>query len=474
MEMTAPAVLAARFEAQRRAFLDEPFPTRAARLSRLDRLFALVDANEAAIIEAIDADFSGRAPQETQAADLVTVRAGIRHARRHLSRWMRTRRIPTDLHFRPGWNRLTPQPLGVVGVVSPWNYPLQLALMPALGALAAGNRVMIKPSELTPVFSGLLAKLVAGAFDAAELTVVAGDAETGKAFAALPFDHLFFTGSTAVGRAVAQAAAANLTPVTLELGGKSPAILDPSCDLETAARRIAYGKLFNAGQTCVAPDYLLVPKGRAEEVAGRIAAAMARMYPSLVTNPDYTAIISQHHRQRLVALVEEARQAGARIVEVNPAGERFDPAAARKLAPVLVIGAPEESGLMREEIFGPVLPIVEYDGLDAAVARVRAGGHPLALYWFGTDAANRERVLRETLSGGVAINDCLWQFVQEGQPCGGVGASGMGAYHGQWGFDTFSKLKPVFHQSRLSGTALLRPPYGRAFELLSRVLRRLG
>jgi len=474
MEMTTPAVVAERFEAQRRAFAQEPYPAYEARLSRLDRLAALVEANEAAIVAAIDADFSGRAAQETQTAELFVVAAGIRHAKRHLKRWMRVRRVPTALHFRPGYNRLMPQPLGVIGIVSPWNYPLQLALAPALAALAAGNRVMLKPSELTPAFSALLDRLVAGAFDPDEVCVVTGDAETGKAFSALPFDHLFFTGSTTVGRSVAQAAAANLTPVTLELGGKSPAILDPSCDMESAARRIAFGKLFNAGQTCVAPDYLMVPKGQAEAVAGRIAAAMAAMYPSLVANPDYTAIISARHRDRLVALVEEARAASARVIEVNPAGERFDAATTRKLAPALVIGPPPETRLMREEIFGPVLPIVEYDRLDAAIAHVKAGDHPLALYWFGTDAASRERVLRETLAGAVTVNDCLWQFVQEDQPCGGVGASGMGAYHGQWGFDAFSKLKPVFHQPKLAGTFLLRPPYGRRFERMLRLLKRLA
>ena len=472
MENTPPAVLKARFEAQRQAFLKEPFPTFEARLSRLDRLLALADANEDAIVRAIDADFSGRAAQETRLAELFVVRAGINHAKRHLKRWMRVRRMPTGLHFRPGWNRLMPQPLGVAGIVSPWNYPFQLALAPAVAALAAGNRVMLKPSELTPAFSSLLERLVAKAFDPDEVCVVTGDAETGKAFTALPFGHLLFTGSTAVGRIVAQAAAANLTPVTLELGGKSPAIFDPSCDLDVAAGRVAFAKLFNAGQTCVAPDYLMVPKGQADAVAGKLADAMARMYPSLVGNPDYTAIISQRHRARLVGLVEEAREAGARVVEVNPAAERFDSNETRKLAPALVIDPPPETRLMQEEIFGPVLPILEYDGLDEAVSRVRAGDHPLALYWFGQDAANRERILRETLSGGVTVNDCLWHFGQEDQPCGGVGASGMGAYHGEWGFNTFSKLKPVFHQSKFNGIFLFRPPYGRTFDRIMGLLKR--
>ncbi len=474
METTSPAIIAERFEAQRRAFLNEPDPSYEARLSRLDRLMALTEANEKAIVAAIDADFSGRASQETRLAELFVVRAGIGHARSHLKRWMRVRRVPTGLHFRPGHNRLMPQPLGVVGIVSPWNYPFQLAIAPALAALAAGNRVMLKPSELTPAFSALLDRLVAKAFDPDEVCVVTGDAETGKAFTALPFDHMFFTGSTAVGRVVAQAAAANLTPVTLELGGKSPAIFDPSCDVDVAAGRLAFGKLLNAGQTCIAPDYLMVPKGQADAVADKLGRTIAKMYPSLVDNPDYTAIISQRHRARLVEMVGEAREKGARVIEVNPAGERFESNETRKLAPTLVIDPSPDTRLMREEIFGPVLPILEYDGVGDAIARVRAGDRPLALYWFGQDAASRERVLRETLSGGVTINDCLWHIGQEDQPFGGVGASGIGAYHGEWGFNTFSKLKPVFYQSKLNGTFLFRPPYGKTFERILGLLNRLA
>ena len=473
METTSPAIIAERFEAQRQAFLKEPDPSYEARLSRLDRLMALTEANEAAIVAAIDADFSGRAAQETRLAELFVVRGAINHARSHLRRWMRVKRMPTGLHFRPGYNRLMPQPLGVVGVVSPWNYPFQLAVAPALAALAAGNRVMMKPSELTPAFSALLDQLVSKAFDPDEVCVVTGDAETGKAFAALPFDHLFFTGSTAVGRAVAQAAAANLTPVTLELGGKSPAIFDPSCDLDVSVARLAFGKLLNAGQTCIAPDYLMVPAGQADSVADKLGRAIAKMYPSLVDNPDYTAIISQRHRARLVDLVGEAREKGARVIEINPAGERFESNETRKLAPTLVVNPSPDTRLMREEIFGPVLPILEYDGVEQAIRHVRAGDHPLALYWFGRDAANRERVLRETLSGGVTINDCLWHIGQEDQPFGGVGASGTGAYHGEWGFNAFSKLKPVFHQSRLNGIVLFRPPYGGTFERILGLVKRL-
>lgn len=465
-----PSTLEARFDAQRRAFHQEPSPGLAVRRNRLKRLLALTRDHEAAIVAAIDDDFGGRSAHETRMAELFVIAGAIAHANAHLARWTRTRRVPTALHFWPAWNRLMPQPLGVVGVVSPWNYPFQLAIGPTVAAIAAGNRVLIKPSELTPAFSALLAQLVAQLFDPEELHVVTGGVELGRAFAALPFDHLFFTGSTAIGRQVAVAAAANLTPVTLELGGKSPAILDPSADLARAARRIAFGKLLNAGQTCVAPDYLMVPRGQTGAVAEHLATAVRSLYPTIATNPDYTAIVSEGHHARLVDLIEDARDKGADVVELAPAGEMSN---GRKMPPTLLLGATAAMRVMQEEIFGPVLPIVEYDGIDAAITQVAAGGRPLALYWFGTDAHRRDRILRETHAGGVTINDCLWHLAQEAQPFGGVGDSGMGAYHGEWGFRTFSHLKPVLHQPAIAGTKLLQPPYGKLFDTLLRVLKRL-
>ncbi|TPK63132.1 coniferyl aldehyde dehydrogenase [Mesorhizobium sp. B2-4-15] len=458
-----------RFERQRAAFQAQPFPDLGVRRDRLQRLLALTEKHEADICAAIDADFGGRSAHETRLAELFVVRAGIRHTLSHLRGWMRERRIATTLPFLPGRNRLLPQPLGVVGVVSPWNYPFQLAAAPVIAALAAGNRVLVKPSELTPAFSALLEKLAGEHFAPDELSVITGDAEMGKAFVSMPFDHLLFTGSTAVGRQVAIAAAANLTPVTLELGGKSPAIFDASCDLDAATSSVAYGKLLNAGQTCIAPDYLLVPRGQSATVAVKLATAVARLYPTLRDNPDYTAIISDRHYQRLRAMITEARDAGADVVEINPAGEELG-TADRKLPPTLVRNAGPDLRLMREEIFGPVLPIVEYAAVDDAIDHVNRADRPLALYWFGHDSRNRQRILHETLAGGVTINDCMLHLVQENQPFGGVGASGMGAYHGEWGFRTFSKEKPVFLQSRLSAGGLLRPPYGKTFERLFSLL----
>ncbi|UDL92871.1 coniferyl aldehyde dehydrogenase [Mesorhizobium sp. PAMC28654] len=468
MLQTRQDALRERFDLQRSAFEAQPFPDLGVRKDRLTRLLALTEKHEADICSAIDADFGGRSTHETRLAELFVVRAGIRHALAHMRGWMRERRVATSLPFLPGRNRLVPQPLGVIGIVSPWNYPFQLGVAPATAALAAGNRVLIKPSELTPGFSALLADLFGRYFAPDEASVVTGDAEMGKAFVSLPFDHLLFTGSTAVGRQVAMAAAANLTPVTLELGGKSPAIFDPSCDLDAAVSSVAYGKLLNAGQTCIAPDYLLVPKGQAEVVAAKLATAVARLYPTLRDNPDYTSIISDRHHQRLRDMIAEARDAGADIVEVNPAGENFD--ATRKMPPTLVRNANPNLRLMREEIFGPVLLILEYTGIDDAIDHVNRADRPLALYWFGRDAGNRQRILRETIAGGVTINDCMLHLVQENQPFGGVGASGMGAYHGEWGFRTFSKEKPVFLQSKLSAGGLLRPPYGKTFERLYRLL----
>ncbi|RUX92276.1 coniferyl aldehyde dehydrogenase [Mesorhizobium sp. M7D.F.Ca.US.004.01.2.1] len=471
MLQTRQDVLGERFQLQRAAFGTQPFPDLGVRKDRLMRLLALTERHEAEICAAIDADFGGRSAHETRLAELFVVRAGIRHALAHLKGWMRERRVATTMPFLPGRNRLVPQPLGVVGIVSPWNYPFQLAVAPVTAALAAGNRVLIKPSELTPAFSELLAKLVAEHFATDELSIITGDAEMGKAFVSMPFDHLLFTGSTSVGRHVAIAAAANLTPVTLELGGKSPAIFDPSCDLDAAAASIAYGKLLNAGQTCIAPDYLLVPKGQGDAVSAKLATAIARLYPTLRDNPDYTAIISDRHHQRLRDMIAEARDAGADVTEINPAGEELG--ASRKMLPTLVRNASANLRLMREEIFGPVLPIVEYAGIDDAIDHVNGADRPLALYWFGRDSGNRQRMLHETVAGGVTINDCMLHLVQENQPFGGVGASGMGAYHGEWGFRTFSKEKPVFLQSRLSAGAMLRPPYGKTFERLFSLLRHI-
>jgi len=461
------------FAAQRKAFAAEPYPLLATRRDRLDRLAALTEEHEKEIISAIAADFGARSAQETRLTELFMITAGIRHARRNLERWMRPRRVRTPLYLWPGRSRILRQPLGVVGVISPWNDPAQLALLPALAALAGGNRVLLKPSELTPRTAALLERIVAMHFAAEEFAVVNGGAEVGQAFARLPFDHLFFTGSTAVGRKVALAAAANLTPVTLELGGKSPALIAPDADFETAVPRLAMGKFLNAGQTCIAPDYVLAPADRVDSLVESIRASVAGLYPALTDNQDYTSIVNETHYARLTALVEDAAAKGARVLRLGRE-DAAPPEPARKLAPMLLLGVHDDMRVMQEEIFGPVLPIESYATLDEAIAKINARPRPLALYAFGGGAALRERVLRETIAGGVTFDDALWHFSNESLPFGGVGSSGTGAYHGEHGFLAFTHEKAVFIQPRFALAWLLYPPYGKRFDFVLRIMKRLA
>lgn len=458
---------------QQKAFISDMNPSKRVRLDRLDRMLKITTKFAAEIAAVISADFGNRSVHQTVLADTLMVELAIKHAKHHVGRWMRSRRAPTALHFQPGQNRIMRQPLGVVGIISPWNYPYQLAMSPAVGAIAAGNRVMIKPSELTPKFAALLQRLVAAEFAEDEMHVITGDAMIGKGFSELPFDHLLFTGSTQVGRLVAQVAAKNLTPVTLELGGKSPVIMDASADFPLLVTRVAQGKLFNGGQTCVAPDYVLVPNGRQDEFVAAFRAAVCQAYPKIADNPDYTSIINDRHFARLQGLVDDARAKGAKIVELNPAGEALDPQR-RKFVPTLVLNATADMQVLREEIFGPVLPIIGYATLDDAISYVNQRDRPLALYWMGSDTKSRDKVLKNTISGGVTVNDCLLHFAQEDVPTGGVGPSGMGAYHGEYGFRTFSKEKPVFYQSKLNGVGLLFPPYGKTFEFVASVLQKIN
>ncbi len=459
---------------QRQAFGGDMNPSREVRLDRLARLERLLDADaEREFADLIAQDFGTRSRVETVLAESIFTRGAIRQARRHLRRWMKPQRMPTAMTYLPGRSRLLRQPLGVIGIISPWNYPLQLALAPLVGVLAAGNRAMLKPSELTPRFSEALRRRVAALYAEDEVAVVTGDAEIGKMFAALPFDHLVFTGSTAVGRSVAQAAARNLTPVTLELGGKSPVIVDHSADVAQLAERLAFGKWLNAGQTCIAPDYVLVSREQRDALVAALRAVVARMYPTIQGNPDYTSIVSPRHYERLRALVDEARARGAQVIELAPAGEVAD-AARRQLAPTVLLDVDDGMRVMQEEIFGPLLPIVTCGSVQEAIDYVNARPRPLALYWFGSDRAARDRVLEHTISGGVTINDTLLHIAQEAMPFGGVGPSGQGHYHGEFGFRQFSKEKPVFIQARYSGVRLLYPPYGAFTEKMLKLLARIS
>ncbi len=425
--------------------------------------------NDAAIRDAISADFGIRAQQETLLLEQFTGDDGIKYALRHLRRWMRTERRSVAWWSLPGSARLMRQPLGAVGIIVPWNYPLYLAVSPLTAALAAGNRVMLKMSEHTPRFGTLFESLIARTFGSDEVMAINGDVGVARAFAALPFDHLLFTGSTDVGREVMKAASANLTPVTLELGGKSPVIVAEGFDIAEAARRIMYGKLINAGQTCVAPDYVLVPKTDIDRFLDACRTATREFFPTLATNPQYTSVINDRQFRRLAASAEDARAKGATLHALHP-----DPSDAerRRMAPQAVTGVRDDMRIMLEEIFGPLLPIVGYGSIDDAIAYVNARPRPLALYYFGGRSAALDKVLRQTISGGVTVNNTALHVAQEDLPFGGVGPSGMGHYHGKAGFDTFSKQKPVFYDGRLSGSRFLMPPYGRMFRAIAKILYR--
>jgi len=456
------------FDLQRKAFEAEPYPSVAVRRDRLDRLERALRRHEAEIRDAISADFGHRSHEETLLFEQFLCIEGIRHARSHLRRWMRPERRRVAWWSLPGRARVLYQPLGVVGVIVPWNYPLFLAVGPIIPALAAGNRVMVKMSEVTPRLGDVFARIIAEAFDPAELLVVNGGVEVAKRFTALPFDHLLFTGSTQVGREVMKAASANLTPVTLELGGKSPAIVGADFDLEEAARRIVLGKLANAGQTCVAPDYALVPAQRLADFLAACRKSASEFYPTLQSNPDYTSIVDSRHFDRLRSYVDEALGKGATIHALH---EDETSAERRRFSPVALTGVTDDMRVMQDEIFGPILPVIPYSSLTEAIRYIRQRARPLALYYFGS-GEDRDRILRETISGGVTVNNTLFHVAQEDLPFGGIGPSGIGAYHGVEGFRTFSKAKPVYYDNRLSGSVLLRPPYGRLFRLVTRLLYR--
>lgn len=449
------------------------------RKERLLRLQKILHEHGATLAAAVQADFGVRSPQLTDMAELMVLRTMLTHTLRNLHRWMRPQRVWTPWHLLPGQGRIERQPLGVVGVIAPWNYPLQLALGPTIAAIAAGNRVMLKPSELTPHTSAQLAHLIGQFFAPEELCVVQGDAQIASQLAGLKLDHLVFTGSTVVGRKVAIAAAQQLTPTTLELGGKSPCIISNDCDLEQAALRIAHGKLLNAGQTCIAPDYLLLPRGMEQAFEQAYRKAVAQLFPRLIGNPDYASIISPKHFHRLRNLAQQAEMQGAQVQWLEPevAVEAsnvpgWGDASQRQMTPALVWNVHSGMDIMREEIFGPLLPVISYDRLDDVIQALNAGERPLALYWFGRNEKLRDSVLRRTVSGGVTVNDTLMHVVHDNLPFGGVGASGWGAYHGEQGFLRFSHQKSVFLQAKWSPASWLYPPYGAKFERVMAQLKR--
>lgn len=444
------------FALQRQAYAANPLPALGQRRQWLKSLGELLLKEQETLIAAISQDFSNRSADETRLAELMPSLLGIKDARRHLKQWMKPSRRRVGLAFQPASARVVYQPLGVVGIIVPWNYPLFLAVGPLIGALAAGNRVMLKLSESTPATGELFKRLFARVFPEDLVAVVLGEAEVGMAFSRLPFDHLLFTGSTSVGRHVMRAAAENLTPVTLELGGKSPAIVSADVPLKDAAERIAFGKTLNAGQTCVAPDYVLVPHDRVEGFVEAYTQTVRAFYPTLADNPDYTAIINERQLARLNHYLEDARSKGARVISL------FEQSQGRRLPFSLLLNVSDEMSVMQDEIFGPLLPIVPYTDLTEAFAYINNRPRPLALYYFGYDKGEQKRVLEQTHSGGVCLNDTLLHVAQDDLPFGGVGPSGMGHYHGREGFMTFSKAKGVFIKQRFNAARLIYPPYGKA------------
>jgi coniferyl-aldehyde dehydrogenase len=465
METFSADDLAARLATMRAAH-QRSAPTYAQRMHDLARLRAVLKAHLNQFADAMKDDFGRRPRHESLLTDGMTVLNAIDYLRANLRRWMKPKRGSASWMFFPARTEIRCQPLGVVGVIAPWNYPVNLALVPLATAIAAGNHVMLKPSEHTPRTSQLLRDILANVFPDERVSTVLG-AEIAAQFAALPFDHLFFTGSTAVGRAVMRAAAENLTPVTLELGGKSPVIIGENYPIATAVDRIAAGKFLNAGQTCIAPDYVLVPRTKMAAVVDAMKEYVARRYGAVADNPDFASIVNKPQFERQIGYLREARAAGTQVIELAPG----DPAK-RVLAPTLVIDPAETLAVAKEEIFGPILPLIAVDSLDEAIGFVNARPRPLALYCFDTNTANVERVLNETIAGSVAINDTVMQFAQDTLPFGGVGASGMGQYHGPYGFHAFSKLKPVLYQARWTTMKLMRPPYRRVADWLVKFLIR--
>ncbi len=462
--------------AQRESFMNELPVSIATRKDRLTRAAAMIADNAEGFCDALSEDFGHRSREQSMLTDIASSVAPIKHAIKSVERWAkrdkRSVQFPLGLLGARAWVEY--QPKGVVGVISPWNFPVNLVMGPLAGVFAAGNRAMVKTSEFTPRVAALFDEIVGKYFAAEELAFVSGGPEVGKAFASLPFDHLIFTGATSVGKHILHAAADNLVPVTLELGGKSPVIVGKGADLKLATERVALGKMLNAGQICLAPDYVLVEASEEAAVVDGLRNAATAMYPTLLSNPDYTSVVNDRHFQRLTDLIDDARAKGAKVEVINPGNEDFGASNARKMPLHIVTEVTDDMAIMQEEIFGPLLPVRRYSGIDDAIAQVNRRDRPLGLYYFGGDAGERRRVLDRTISGGVTVDDVIFHVSMEDLPFGGVGPSGMGSYHGHDGFRTFSHAKAVYKQARFDVAKLagLKPPYGKA--TLASVKRQMG
>ena len=453
-------------EKQRASFtaaLPEPMSVRS---DRIDRAIALLVDHAEDFAKAVSADFGHRSREQTLMTDIMPSVSAMKHAKKHFESWARNeKRKPTfPLGFLGAKAEVVYQPKGVVGVVAPWNFPVGMVMVPMAGILAAGNRAMIKPSEFTEAVSALFSDVVPKYFAEEEMAVFTGGPDVGMAFSKLAFDHMIFTGATGVGRHIMRAAADNLVPVTLELGGKSPTIIGRSADLKKAGDRIALGKMMNAGQICLAPDYLLVSKEQEADMIEAVKAGVESQYPTLLANDDYTSVVNGRNHERLQGYLADAREKGAELIEVNPANEDFASSNGNKMPLTIIRNVTNDMKVMQEEIFGPILPVVTYDSIDEAINYVNAHDRPLGLYYFGTDKTEENRVLSRTISGGVTINDVVFHNAMEDLPFGGSGPSGMGNYHGVDGFKTFSHMRAIYRQTGIdvAGIGGFKAPYGKA------------
>ena len=445
------------------------------RKDRLNRCIAMLKEYNEEILDALQKDFGNRDPKASFFSEIVSTIGVLEHALKNIDKWTKDEKRPSNVNqpffirlmmgFLGSKSYIKYQPLGTVGVISPWNFPVNLVLAPLAGIFAAGNRTMIKPSELTPATSEITKKMFEAYFDKSEAAVFTGDAEVGAAFSALPFDHLLFTGGTQIGKKVMKAASENLVPVTLELGGKSPVIVDEDANLSEVAKKVMRGKTMNAGQICLAPDYLMLPKGKSKEFADASSEVIGEMFEDLKYNEDYTSVINERHYERINELVADAKEKGAEVLEINPADEDFEQQELHKIPPTLVLNPTDDMKIMQEEIFGPVLPVKEYDDFNETVSYVNSKERPLGLYLFSKDKDKEKKVLENTTSGGVTLNDVIWHIGQEELPFGGVGPSGTGSYHGHDGFKEFSHAKAVYKQFSADLMAQMMPPYkGKMFE----------
>ncbi|WOE76288.1 coniferyl aldehyde dehydrogenase [Alterisphingorhabdus coralli] len=436
-----------------------------ARIDRMDRAIALLVDHADDFAKAVSEDFGHRSEEQTLMTDIVPSISALKHAKKHINSWSRgERRKPTfPLGLLGAKAEVKYQPKGVVGVVAPWNFPVGMVMVPMAGILAAGNRAMVKPSEFTERVSELFVEIVPKYFAETEMAVFTGGPEVGMAFSGLPFDHMIFTGATSIGKHIMRAASENLVPVTLELGGKSPTIIGRSADKKKAAERVALGKMMNAGQICLAPDYLYVAEEQEDEMIGAVSQSVSAMYPTLLTNDDYTSVVNGRNHDRLQGYLDDAKEKGAELIEVNPGDEDFSSSNGHKMPLTILRNVNDDMKVMQEEIFGPILPVKTYNTIDEAIDYVNENDRPLGLYYFGSDSGEEERVLGKTISGGVTVNDVIFHNAMEDLPFGGIGPSGMGHYHGYDGFKEFSHMRAVYKQASMdvAGMAGFKPPYGK-------------